>query len=52
MCGRYDQRGSLSLKGLDMLLGDGCQAVGGLRYLLNGSKLVQLLEAFSCPTLA
>jgi hypothetical protein len=25
-----------------MLLGDDCQAVGGVRYLLNGSKLVQL----------
>jgi hypothetical protein len=27
-----------------LLLGDGCQAVGGVRYLLNGSKLVQLID--------
>jgi hypothetical protein len=35
-----------------MLLDDGCQAVRDVRYLLNGSKLIQLLEAFSCPTVA
>jgi hypothetical protein len=35
-----------------MLLGDGCQAVGGARYLLNGSKVAPLIEAFSRPTLA
>jgi hypothetical protein len=35
-----------------MRLGDGCQTVGGVRCLLNGSKLVQLIGAFSCPTLA
>jgi hypothetical protein len=34
-----------------MLLGDGCQAVGVALYLLNGSKLVQLVEAFSCPVI-
>jgi putative endonuclease len=35
-----------------MLLGDGCQAVGVVRYLLNGSKFVQLVEALRSPTLA
>jgi hypothetical protein len=30
----------------------GCQAVGVIRYFLNGSKLVQLAGPFSCPTLA
>jgi hypothetical protein len=52
MCGRYDQSRSLSLEGLNLLLGDGCQAVGVVRYLLNDPKLVQFVEPICGPALA
>jgi len=32
-----------------MLLCDGCQAVGVVRYFSNNRNLVQLVEPISCP---
>jgi hypothetical protein len=49
---RNDQRGSLSLYGIHLLFGDGCQAASVVCDLLDDSEPVQLIKPFSSPTLA
>jgi hypothetical protein len=46
---RNDQRGSLSFYGLHLLFGDGFQAAGVVRDLVDNSELVQLIKSFTSP---